>query len=303
VDWPVADAPVGFDPETVLTLHVSGAKDPFVQEYVMDRARSLADPGAPHASAARSSGDRMTVLVAPVTDARAAALRIDFGAVQDARGRIITLRANPVPGLPPGADAVDRALFALQRPNEFRPFGRSDALRELARLPADHRRKDVARALERALADEDAAFMDGNDILEALGVWGTEESVPAIEKHMSGIFGFHSRSTAFMALGKIKGRRALELIMLEFDRGTGIGVGVHVVDAKPVIVAFGPGAEDAVLERFRPDNPGRHVVICQILKEIGTQKSIPFLEAAAEENRLLEPHARAAAQGIQARHK
>src|SRR5262249_29635626 len=140
-----------------------------------------------------------------------------------------------------------------------------EAMRELTRLPVDHRRKDVAKALEQALADEDAAFMNGNDILEALSVWGTEGSVPAIEKHMNGFFGFDSRGTALRALGKIKGKRALEIIMLEFDRGTGVGVGVHVVDAKPAIIAFGPGAEDAVLGRFRPDDPGRHVVICQIL--------------------------------------
>jgi hypothetical protein len=303
VGWPVADAPVGFDPETVLTLHVSGAKDPFVQEYVIQRAGSLVDPGPRGTSGARSSGDRMTILVAPVTDPQAASQRIDFGVVEDVHGRVITVRAGPVPGLPAGADAVDRALFALQRPKAHWAMGLPDAMRDLTRLRVDHRRKDVAKALEQALADEDVGSMLGNEILEALGVWGTEDSVPAIEKHMNGLFGFHSRGTALMALGKIKGKRALEIIMLEFDRGTGLGVGVHVVDAKPAIIAFGPGAEDAVLERFRPDDPGRHVVICHILQEIGTQKSIPILEAAVEKNRFLEPHARAAAQSIQARRK
>jgi hypothetical protein len=50
-----------------------------------------------------------------------------------------------------------------------------------------------------------------------------------------------------------------------------------------------------------PRNVGVYVTICQILREIGTRKSIPLLEAAVAKNSILEPHARAAAQSIRAR--
>jgi len=39
----------------------------------------------------------------------------------------------------------------------------------------------------------------------------------------------------------------------------------------------------------------------KILQEIGTQKSIPVLEAVVEKSPFLEPHARAAARSIQSR--
>jgi hypothetical protein len=297
--WPVVDARLGFDPETVLTLHVSGADNEYVREEVLERAGSLAGPGGARTSRAYGSDERMTVVVAPVGDPQAAARKIDFGVVESVRGRTITVRANPVPGPPPGADAVERALFDLQSAKWIR---QRDAIERLKTLPADHRRKTVARALEQALADPRLAF-PADDVLEALGAWGTEDDVPAIENFLKRDEAAFSLRTALMALAKIRGKRALEIIMASFDRGNGFGFLDGQNEARPAIIAFGPGAEDGVLERFRPDDPGRHVVICQILKEIGTQKCIPLLEAAVARNPFLEPHARAAAQSIQARRK
>src|SRR5262249_7254098 len=150
---------------------------------------SLVDPGGLRRTSARSSGDRMTILVAPVRDPRAAAKAITFGEAQEVRGRVITLRANPFPGLPPNADAVDRALVALQNLKPGGNFGlafggRRQAIEKLTKLPADHRRKAVADALARALGDVDLPFGDGDEILAALCVWGTEDCVPAIEIYM-----------------------------------------------------------------------------------------------------------------------
>ncbi|HEX3147321.1 MAG TPA: hypothetical protein VHR66_04515 [Gemmataceae bacterium] len=298
-DWPVVDALPGFEPKVVLTLHVTGANTEFTHDTVVDGAGTLIDAGGNHATRARGSGGRMTILVAPVSDPQAAAKKIKFGVVESVRGRTITVRANPAPSLGPGTDALDQALFNLQSPNWMR---QEEALAKLKTLPVDHRRKAVAKALEQALANPNHGF-PADIILEVLGVWGTEESVPAIETFLKTLEGDFSYRTALMTLAKIKGKRALEIIMGSFDRGNGIGVHHGQSEATPAIIAFGPGAEDAILERFRPDDPGRHLVIVQILKEIGTEKCIPFLEAAVDKNLLLDPHARAAAQSIKGRKK
>src|SRR5262245_18923253 len=107
--FPVVEPLAGFPPDRVLELHVSDAADMLIQEAVIEGAYSLVDPGGRGTTSAQSSDGRLTVLVAPVSDPQAAAKAITFGEVQDVRGRVITLRAHPVPGLPRDADAVDRA--------------------------------------------------------------------------------------------------------------------------------------------------------------------------------------------------
>lgn len=309
--WPVVDAPVGFDPDTILTLHVYGAEDGGDYLAVMQRAGSLADPAGTGGTRGTGSGGRMTIRVGPVRDPQAAARKIDFGVVESVRGRVITVRANTAPGLPPGADKVDRAIFALQNPDPLRLH--NNQFEVLARLPADHRKKAVAKLLEQSLTDPNIAFHNGDEILAALAVWGTEDSVPAIEKYLNdhhlNPFGFNGR--ALKALSQIKGKRALQVVMRAFDEGRGFNRQMELgdptlgepYDIKMAIIAFGPAAEDAVLERFVPRNVAIYGLMCDILKEIGTQKSIPILEAAVEKNRFLEPHARAAARSIQARGK
>jgi len=313
--WPVVDAPAGFDPDTVLTLHVYGAADGGDYLAVMQRAGSVADAGGTGGTRGVGSGGRMTIRVAPVRDPQAAARKIDFGVVESVRGRVVTVRANPVPGLPPGADAVDRALLALQNPDPAArfggPFDRRQAIQTLAKSPPDHRRKAVADALARALGDGDLAFGGGDEILAALCVWGTEDCVPAIENYVwdRQLNAFLHNGLALKALAKIKGKKALEVVMRAFDEGRGFDRHFELgdpmlgepYDIKMAIIAFGPAAEDAVLKRFMPKNVGIYITICQILQEIGTQKSIPVLEAVVEKSPFLEPHARAAARSIQSR--
>jgi hypothetical protein len=313
--WPVVDVPAGFDADRVLTLHVYGAEDGGDYLAVMQRPGSLAEPSGTGGTRGVGSGGRMTIRVAPVRDPRAAARKIDFGVVESVRGRVITVRANLLPGLPPGADAVDRALLALQNQNPAgrlgAAFGQRQAIQTLMKAPADHRRKAVADVLARALGDRDLAFGAGDEILAGLGVWGTEDSVPAIENYMwdSRLNPFLHNGLALRALAKIGGKRALAVVLRAFDEGRGFDRPMEFgdpmlgepFDIKMAITAFGPAAEDAVLERFVPRNVGVYVTICQILREIGTRKSIPLLEAAVAKNSILEPHARAAAQSIRAR--
>src|SRR5262249_5156445 len=313
--FPVVDPLAGFPPDRVLELHVSDAADLLVQEAVIEGAHSLVDPGGQRTTSARSSEGRMTVLVAPVSDPQAAAKAITFGEVQEVRGRVITLRANPFPGLPPNADAVDRALFTLQNPKPVDrlggPFGRREAIGTLAKWPADHRRKAVADVLAQSLGDRDLAFAGGDEILATLCVWGTEDCVPAIEKYMwdGHLNAFAHNGLALKALASIKGKRALAVVMRAFDEGRGFDRRLEFgdpllgepYDIKSAVIAFGPEAEDAVLERFVPKNGGIKKTMCKILKETGKARSTPYLEEAAKKDPRLEPHTRAAVQSIESR--
>jgi hypothetical protein len=113
------------------------------------------------------------------------------------------------------------------------------------------------------------------------------------------------------ALASIKGKRALAVVMRAFDEGRGFDRRFEFgdpllgepYDIKTAVIAFGPEAEDAVLERFVPKNVGIYGTICEILKEIGTARSISFLDEAAKRDPRLEPHARAAVQSIERRKK
>jgi hypothetical protein len=308
--WPVVDLPVNYDPTKTVFLHVSGVDNEYIREAVWDRALELAGKGSTHTCKCQNAGNRMTILVTPVSDPQTAAKAIDFGVVESIDGRVITLRANPVPAPPPGADVVDRALFVLQHKNSML---RADAIRELAKSPADHRRKAVADTLARALGDMDLAFGGGDEILAALSVWGIEDCVPAIENYMwdNRLNPFLHSGRALKALAKIKGKRALEVVMRAFDEGRGFDRKFEFgdpelgepYDIKMAIIAFGPEAEDAVLERFRPKNVALYEMMCNLLKEIGTEKSIPFLDEAAKNDPVFAPHARAAIQSIQSRKK
>jgi len=90
-------------------------------------------------------------------------------------------------------------------------------------------RHHSAAALERALVNPDLAPMNGDKILAALANWGTEDSVPAIARYMDDheLNPFQERGPALKALGKIKGKRALDVVLKAFDQGIGFGAAIN----------------------------------------------------------------------------
>src|SRR5262249_987200 len=131
------------------------------------------------------------------------AKRINFGIVHSVKNRVITIVAKAIDGLPPAdADPVDKALYQLKSPDFFR---RSEAARRLKEMRPDERREEVARALV-ALLNDDNAFTR-ESAAEALCVWGTKESVPALLRALNHK---HSRRAVICALGRLKDNRAIE---------------------------------------------------------------------------------------------
>jgi hypothetical protein len=276
-------------PDSTVTIHVAAVDDEYTRDDVGARLGKLADAGRGTSMVTSSQGSRMTVLLSPVQDPKAFAAKIDFAMVRGVNGRIVTIVARKVQGAPPpNADAVTKALYNLKSDSAHR---RMEAVRTLKDTLPDERRGEVVKALEPLVNDKDHFTREG--AIEALGVWGTKETTPVLLRAMKQK---DSRGAAITALGRLKDERAIEPIAerLEdfFDRGP----------AAEALKKMGPAAEDAVLKQLNhTDNQVRDAA-CNILKAIGTAKSLPALERVAEEGDVfLKPKAEETIKAIRAR--
>jgi hypothetical protein len=126
------------------------------------------------------------------------------------------------------------------------------ALQHLARLrPDEASRAVVSKALNAPLLDPDAGIRD--DALEAVRVWATPDNT----------------ATLLKLLGSLHGERS------ESDARTGDRVA-------QALIAIGPGVEEAVAPLLRSSDALVRREACEILAEVGTEKSVPPLEAAGD---------------------
>lgn len=289
---PVAPPQVGaLPPELTVTIHVAGADDEFTREDVSGRLSKLVDAGGGSRMVSSSFGNRTTILLSPVRDPQAFANRIDFATVRGVNGRIVTIVARKVEGAPPAnADAVTKALFDLK---SDLPHKRREAARVLKDTLPDQRRGEVVKALEPLLNDNGPFTREW--AIEALGVWGTKETTPLLLKAMQQKEG---RGAAMKALARLKDERAAEPIAERldefFDR--------H--EAAEALKKMGPVAEDAVIKRLNHADNQVRMTACDILKAIGTAKSLPPLQGLiAEGDFILKHKAEEATKAIKARQR
>jgi hypothetical protein len=288
-DWPVANAlggPAGtYPPEQVVTLHVSGV-EANTREAILEKLTDLVGPGRGYSISSAQSGDRLTVLLGPVSDPKAFAGKIDFGTVRRVSGRTVTVAVAGPP--PANADAVAKALHGLKSPNAMR---RAESARQLKDMLPDQRRAEVAPVLESLLSDPNPLTRDS--AAEALGVWGGQANVPALLRAMNDV---QNRRAAMLALGRLKDGRAAEPLASRLE-----DLGDRQVAAE-ALKAMGPAAEQAVLRRLGHHDEFVRVEACRVLKVIGTRASLPALQKAVAENDFfVAPEAKTAAQAITAR--
>jgi hypothetical protein len=292
--WP---APEGFGldlPEdTIVTLHVAAVEDDSTREAVYDKALTLADGGRGSISSAHL-GNRMTILLGPVRDPRACAGKIDFGTVRRTYGRTISVVAHKVEGLPPDADAVTIAVQHLKSPNFMR---RREAAERLKKMVPNERREEVGRALQQAWV-KDASFFSRKEILEALAVWCSKDSVPFLLGVLAENLDPFTREALFNALARLQDERAFEPLARRLE---------DLADrheAAEALKAMGPIAEKAVLKRLQHAEDWVRGEACKILGVIGTKESLAALEKATADGKGFVPdEARAAIQSIKARRK
>jgi len=229
-----------------------------------------------------------------------------------------------------GGDRADRVAKALSDLNSDNVDRWNASARRLLRVRPDERRGQVARALERRLNDPDPAARAG--VVEALGVWGTKESVtPLLEvlgdREMGGVAAEALRRLheGGMLPDERRGEvaRALEAVLKDAEHGPhdriirALGQLKDEGSAEPLaqrledvadldaaaaaLRALGPAAEKAVVKRLRHDSFLVRGAACAILRDSGTPASIPALRAL-EGDRLSALSAREAIRGITARH-
>jgi HEAT repeat protein len=169
------------------------------------------------------------------------------------------------------------------------------AAQQLAQKSPEQPDAKVAKALEKLLAGREAVLR--TYAAKALESWSTPESVPALV----GALGDESsmvRVSAIKALGKHKATEAIKPIAERLgelsDRGA----------AAEFLKAMGPAAEPAVLKQLESEEWRVRQEAVAILKEIGTEASIPALEKAQNDpNGFVKRRAKDALSAVKSRTK
>jgi HEAT repeat protein len=162
-------------------------------------------------------------------------------------------------------------LADLKSPNATR---QRIALSRLASMEVSEPNEEVCRALTNALTA--AEWPTRQLAARALANWGGTEALPALRSALADPE-FSVRWAAIEAVGRFKDAQAAQpLAQLLCDSSC-------TMKAHQALVAIGPTAEDAVLKIFAQRDADCRRAACRVLKEIGTQRSLPALTAAAKD--------------------
>jgi hypothetical protein len=172
---------------------------------------------------------------------------------------------------------VDQALSDLR---DFDQHKRKAALGRLAHAPVDAaRRVEVAEAITPMLQDPDG--WTRGDAAKALVVWGGPESVPALIQALKDPE-FGVRWSVIDALKALKAPQAADAL------ASMVGENRDRAKAVDALKAIGPPAESAVIPLLRHGDMWVRREACLILKETGTEASVPGLRAIAMRNAGME---------------
>jgi predicted Zn finger-like uncharacterized protein len=258
--------------ETV-TLHVAGLVNEYTREEVMAEAGKLVDPGKGSQGSSRHAGERMTMLLWPVSDPAAYARKITFGEVSSVAGRVITLVAHKVEGPPADADPVTKALFNLTWKHGDR---RSKGLQELRNLMPNERRAEVAQALETFLAtDQDQGRRA--QAVEVLAIWGTKDNLPTLIRATKDRDRW-VRQNAIRSLGRFQDDTALKAL--------GDCLATDALVAKEALKAAGPAAEKVLIECLESPTERVRQDACELLRTAGSKTCVPAMIRALKERAL-----------------
>jgi HEAT repeat protein len=190
-----------------------------------------------------------------------------------------------------GDAVLDKALADLSGDNTVAWQVAAD---QLAKLQPNQHRAIIAQKLAERANVPDA--IPRQSIIRALGVWATSKEVPVLidalrDEHAP------ARQEAFRALAKTRDEQAVAPLVHCFLEGT------NRFEAEQALKEVGPMAEKEMLPLLDKD---REVFLrlsaIGVIKEIGTQESVPVLRAvAAEDNVHLKGPAQDALKAINAR--
>jgi HEAT repeat protein len=110
---------------------------------------------------------------------------------------------------------------------------------------------------------------------------GTQENVPVLIKCLASTTDQNVRSSIIRGLGRLKDKRAVQPLADVLAMGPADQLQFNSsrnTDAAAALERMGPEAESAVLGLLKEKNSTTRWQACQILKHIGTSKSIPALK-------------------------
>jgi hypothetical protein len=178
----------------------------------------------------------------------------------------VTPPPPPQPKVLTDAD-LDQILQDLKGKNRGR---RSQAAHRLAEARPGERRQEVLEALRPMLEDKDGfTRVDG---ARAVANWAPEEGLPDLLKLLKDKDCF---GALLDIMARLKDPRTAEAVAecFLYDRGK----------TADVLRAIGPPAEDAVVKYLDHEDVKVREVACEVLRTIGTERSVPALEKAGKE--------------------
>lgn len=146
---------------------------------------------------------------------------------------------------------------------------RKAALKKLSQAKPKQETPEVSGILIRVLNSKDITVVA--DTSEALVVWSTKADVPAMIELLPeiNILGLENVIEAILKHQTPEGVTAVAKLMKD-------PIKAHNTSKK--LIAYGSGAEDAVLDQLDPSNFVVLVGVLRVLKEIGTEKTLKKIE-------------------------
>jgi hypothetical protein len=152
---------------------------------------------------------------------------------------------------------------------------------------------DKEIAFNVALVLEDGDRLLRQPAVEALEKWATRDQADALVK-AAGDSQFFIAQAALRGLARIQEPKTYPVIAAR------LGELAHRANAAQCLKKIGTDAEEAVVEMLQNADWGARMEACNVLKEIGGEKSLPLLEALAkgDSNGLVKIRAREAADAV-----
>ncbi|QDT42113.1 hypothetical protein Pan241w_21940 [Gimesia alba] len=146
---------------------------------------------------------------------------------------------------------------------------RKAALKKLSQAKPKQENPEVSQIIIGVLNSKDITVVA--DASEALVVWSTKADVPAMIEILPevNILGLENIAEAILKHQTPEGVNAVAKLMNDPIKG-------HKIS--PKLIAYGSGAEGAVLEQLDPSNFVVLVGVLRVLKEIGTEKTLKKIE-------------------------
>ena len=199
-------------------------------------------------------------------------------------------RSNPNPML------VDELIAEIRKAEGG--GGASSPLARLGKIAVvEEKRSEILRIVRNHMKNTDGFVR--KSATEAFCHWATKSDADELAQIVTGNDGllFEARKTALQTLGQFKDPKYMPTLIQATKESS-------LRDAaKDALIAFGPESEQAIIEGFGSLSDFSAQSAClDVIKKIGTEKSVPFLEQLTTGgNGLVKHHAEQALNAIRAR--